>query len=127
MKTTTMILSGGDMVHSSPPSNYASMENSSQVLDVVRAPLNRDLVDATAETLKRASADLVQLYKRISLDHELEEGERVGLLRALATAAGQAQSTLRPVVPAGVSVTDISGQQQDSQPNNTVSGRGGWR
>ena len=39
----------------------------------IRAPLNLQLADLTAVALARASSDLVQLYKRISLDHDLEE------------------------------------------------------
>ncbi len=118
MKTTTMILSGGDMVNATPSAMVAQ-------LDVVRAPLDRSLADSTAHTLRRAAADLVQLYKRISLDHELEEGERTGLLRSLASAAGSAQSTLRPVVPAAVSVTDIGAgagaNGEQSAPQTSVS------
>ena len=57
MKTTTMIVT--------------SEEN-----DVVRAPLNWQLVEQTISQLQKSSDDLVQLYKRISLDYDMEDGDR---------------------------------------------------
>jgi len=97
MKTTTMIVSD------------STAEDTSSGGDVKRAPLSRQLADTAAESLAKASSDLVHLYKRVSLDHEaLSEEERSDLLRRLAAAAGNAQSVLRPVAPAAVSVTDIS-------------------
>lgn len=87
MKTTTMIVSGDSAGQGQGP------------VDVVRAPLNWQLAESTALALQQASDNLVQLYKRISLDYELEEGTRREFLQHLATTAGVAQQTLRPVNP----------------------------
>ncbi len=76
--------------------------------DVVRAPLNWHLAEATAIELQKASDNLVQLYKRISLDYDLEEGPRKELLHKLASTAGIAQQTLRPVVPSGYALAHVS-------------------
>ena len=84
MKTTTMIITGSDQ---------------DNVQDVVRAPLNWQLVDQTVIQLQKASDDLVQLYKRISLDYEMEDSERAQMLQKLALMAGISQQTLKPVNP----------------------------
>merc|ERR1719273_2902479 len=81
MKTTTMILT--------------SEEN-----DVVRAPLNWQLVEQTISQLQKSSDDLVQLYKRISLDYDMEDSDRAKMLQKLAFMAGVSQQTLKPVNPA---------------------------
>ena len=83
MKTTTMIVT--------------SEEN-----DVVRAPLNWQLVEQTISQLQKSSDDLVQLYKRISLDYEMEDGDRAKMLQKLAFMAGVSQQTLKPVNPTAV-------------------------
>ena len=51
-------------------------------------------------TAGEAADNLVQLYKRISLDHELDESVRSDFLRRLTGAAGSAQHTLKTVNPA---------------------------
>lgn len=91
MKTTTMILSS-----SGGGASGASGE------DVVRAPLNWQLVNHTVDSLQKSSDDLVQLYKRISLDYDMEEGERAKMLQKLAYVAGVSQQTLKPVNPTAV-------------------------
>ena len=58
---------------------------------MVRAPLNWQLVDSTVVQLQKASDDLVQLYKRISLDYEMEDSERAQMLQKLAFTAGISQ------------------------------------
>jgi hypothetical protein len=73
----------------------------------VRAPLNWHLAESTALELQKASDNLVQLYKRISLDYDLEEGPRKELLHKLASTAGVAQQTLRPVVPSGYALAHV--------------------
>ena len=83
MKTTTMILT--------------SEEN-----DVVRAPLNWQLVEQTISQLQKSSDDLVQLYKRISLDYDMEDGDRAKMLQKLAFMAGVSQQTLKPVNPTAI-------------------------
>lgn len=84
MKTTTMIVT-------SPEEN-----------DVVRAPLNWQLVEQTISQLQKSSDDLVQLYKRISLDYDMEDGDRAKMLQKLAFMAGMSQQTLKPVNPTAV-------------------------
>ena len=86
MKTTTMIVT-------SPEENQK---------DVVRAPLNWQLVEQTISQLQKSSDDLVQLYKRISLDYDMEDGDRAKMLQKLAFMAGMSQQTLKPVNPTAV-------------------------
>lgn len=94
-KTTTMILSS----------------TSESTTDVVRAPLNWQLVDQTVSQLQKASDDLVQLYKRISLDYEMEDAARAKMLQKLAFMAGVSQQTLKPVNPTAV-LPELQQQQQ---------------
>merc|ERR1712018_511557 len=63
MKTTTMIITKDDTVTHSISAPSMTSKN----IDVVRDPLNWQLVDQTMMQLQKASDDLVQLYKRISL------------------------------------------------------------
>ena len=91
MKTTTMIVS-----------------DPNPTVDVVRAPLNRQLIESTAVSLQSSADNLVQLYKRISLDHELEESTRSDFLRRLSAAAGAAHLTLKPVAPSSSSVVQVN-------------------
>ena len=89
MKTTTMIVT-------SPEDQIGPKMGQ----NVVKAPLNWQLVDTTIGQLQKASDDLVQLYKRISLDYEMEDGERAKMLQKLAMTAGAvSQQTLKPVNP----------------------------
>ena len=106
MKTTTMIIN----------SSSADDNNSGNwPVDVVRAPLNAQLVESTSVALQQAADNLVQLYKRISLDHDLEEETRTRFLERLAGSAGTAAvQTLRPVLP-------NQEQQQHQRPQQHVS------
>eukprot|EP00094_Tigriopus_californicus_P007453 TCALIF_07175-PA protein Name:"Protein of unknown function" AED:0.37 eAED:0.37 QI:0/0/0.16/0.5/1/1/6/45/587 len=102
MKTTTMIVNEPISTSTSSPMSHRGD------IDVVRAPLNWQLAEATAKSLQLASDNLVQLYKRISLDYDLEETQRTELLRALAGSAGSAQHTLRPVAPGSNHLTETT-------------------
>jgi hypothetical protein len=96
MKTTTMIVT-------SPEENQK---------DVVRAPLNWQLVEQTISQLQKSSDDLVQLYKRISLDYDMEDGDRAKMLQKLAYMAGQSQQTLKPVNPTAAVLPDCQPGQK---------------
>ena len=87
MKTTTMIVSN------EPPPGV----NRPASIDVVHEPLDWRLVEQTRATIQEASDNLVQLYKRISLDHALDEGMRHRFLQDLVTSAEVSQATLRPL------------------------------
>ena len=65
--------------------------------DVLHAPLEWRLVEQTRASLQEASDNLIQLYKRISLDHSLDEGLRHRFLQDLVSSADLAQATLRPL------------------------------
>ena len=71
--------------------------------DVLHAPLDWRLVEQTRSSLQEASDNLIQLYKRISLDHSLDEGLRHRFLQDLVTSADVAQATLRPLTQPYVS------------------------
>lgn len=101
MKTTTMIVNDpaadAKLVHQQKQQQVLPIAS----MDVVRAPLNWQLAESTAQALQQASDNLVQLYKRISLDYDLEEATRTEFLRRLQNTAGLAQQTLKPVNPGG--------------------------
>ena len=97
MKTTTMIITKDDSMGVSSPRGVDAPNSN---IDVVRNPLNWQLVDQTVHQLQKASDDLVQLYKRISLDYDMEDKERAKMLQKLAFSAGVSQATLKPVNPA---------------------------
>ena len=80
------------------------------ILDVVHEPLDWKLVEQTNMALQQASDNLVQLYKRISLDHSLQENMRIQFLQKLVITADIAQQTLRPINPGSQSI----------MPNNMV-------
>ena len=69
------------------------------LIDVVHEPLDWRLVEQTNMALQQASDNLVQLYKRISLDHSLQENMRIQFLQKLVITADIAQQTLRPINP----------------------------
>lgn len=104
MKTTTMIVSGD--VPQGP-------------IDVLHAPLDWRLVEQTRSSLQEASDNLIQLYKRISLDHSLDEGLRHRFLQDLVTSADVGQATLRPLThqPYDSNTRGGSGLQQSFTPN----------
>ena len=72
-------------------------------------------------TAGEAADNLVQLYKRISLDHELDESVRSDFLRRLTGAAGAAQHTLRTVNPAAAA----NGSSGKTTTTVAVDGSGG--
>ena len=81
------------------------------------------MAESTAFALQQASDNLVQLYKRISLDYDLEESTRTEFLQRLASTAGTAQQTLRPVVPAGMALPEHMMQNSGSNAGgSSVSG-----
>jgi hypothetical protein len=105
MKTTTMIVNDPSL-----PANYNTAEKQSRSatfpaqLDVVHEPLDWKLVEQTNMSLQQASDNLVQLYKRISLDHSLQENMRIQFLQKLVITADIAQQTLRPINPGSQSI-----------------------
>lgn len=101
MKTTTMIVSDP------ASSSSASSSSSGRRPDVVHEPLGWQLVQQTGRALQGSCDDLVKLYKRISLDHTLDEEVRVEFLRNLVASAEMAQQTLRPLSLAGGSSSTL--------------------
>lgn len=71
---------------------------------MVHEPLDWKLVEQTNMSLQQASDNLVQLYKRISLDHSLQENMRIQFLQKLVITADIAQQTLRPINPGSQSI-----------------------
>merc|ERR1719187_691471 len=65
--------------------------------EVTTAPLSRELAERTAETLQAAADDLVKLYKRISLDDDLDDHLRSELMSQLSSGAMATSGTLRLV------------------------------
>lgn len=98
MKTTTMIINDAGL-----PANHVAKEKQRHSfptqIDVVHEPLDWRLVEQTNMALQQASDNLVQLYKRISLDHSLQENMRIQFLQKLVITADIAQQTLRPINP----------------------------
>ena len=76
----------------------ADQSSTEAIVELIVSPPK---VETTSAAARDAADNLVQLYKRISLDHELDEAVRSDFLRRLTGAAGAAQQTLRPVNPTG--------------------------
>jgi hypothetical protein len=106
MKTTTIISNNGAIIVNQPLINAAephveNVNGNNGVVrmtgEVTRAPLSRELAERTAGTLQEAADNLVKLYKRISLDDDLDDQLRSELMAQLSCGAGAAAGTLRLV------------------------------
>jgi len=95
MKTTTLISNdGGAMVVSPQPLIY---QKGSEAVDVTRARLTMQLAQRTNFKMQESADDLVKLYKRVSLDDDLDDQLRAELLSQLAHGASQTLNTLKLV------------------------------
>lgn len=92
MKTTTIISNNGTMIVNQPVARGGGGRG-----EVTTAPLSRELAERTAETLQAAADDLVKLYKRISLDDDLDDHLRSELMSQLSSGAMATSGTLRLV------------------------------
>merc|ERR1719427_1503862 len=112
LKTTTIISTGSDgaMVVNQPPERSERMERperpertpqysvkGTEAVDVTRAPLSRQLAQRCGAKLQEAADDLVKLYKRVSLDDDLDDALRSQLLSQLSAGATGTAATLRLV------------------------------
>merc|ERR1719312_1130721 len=95
MKTTTIISNDGAMVVNQPEPTYAV--RGTEAVDVTRAPLSRQLAERCGAKMQEAADDLVKLYKRISLDDDLDDTLRGELLSQLTAGASLTAGTLRLV------------------------------
>jgi len=68
-----------------------------EAVDVTRAPLSRQLAQRCGAKMQDAADDLVKLYKRVSLDDDLDDALRSELLSQLSAGASNTQATLRLV------------------------------
>ena len=111
MRTTTIISTDGEMVVSQPSAPQYSVKGT-EAVDVTRAPLSRQLAQVSGgfflevylpdpqrcgAKLQDAADDLVKLYKRVSLDDDLDDALRSELLSQLSAGAGGTAATLRLV------------------------------
>jgi len=95
MKTTTLISNdGGAMVVNPQPLIY---QKGSEAVDVTRARLTMQLAQRTNFKMQESADDLVKLYKRVSLDDDLDDQLRAELLSQLAHGASQTLNTLKLV------------------------------
>jgi len=95
MKTTTIISNDGAMVVNQPEPQYAV--RGTEAVDVTRAPLSRQLAQRCGAKMQEAADDLVKLYKRVSLDDDLDDTLRGELLSQLSAGASNTAGTLRLV------------------------------
>eukprot|EP00092_Neocalanus_flemingeri_P017101 GFUD01018496.1.p1 GENE.GFUD01018496.1~~GFUD01018496.1.p1 ORF type:complete len:1358 (+),score=414.33 GFUD01018496.1:48-4121(+) len=65
--------------------------------DVSKAPLSDELIKSCAANVQAVSDQLVLVYKRVSLDDDLDDSLRTELLSELSAGASQAAATLRLV------------------------------
>jgi len=95
MKTTTIISNDGAMVVNPPEPQFAV--RGTEAVDVTRAPLSRQLAERCGAKMQEAADDLVKLYKRVSLDDDLDDTLRGELLSQLSSGASSTAATLRLV------------------------------
>ena len=120
MKTTTIISNDGAVVVKHPEPQFSA--RGTEAVDVTRAPLSRHLAEVSiilrvsvkcedqisgfnfvclqrcGAKMQEAADDLVKLYKRISLDDDLDDTLRGQLLSQLSAGAGLTAGTLRLVI-----------------------------
>eukprot|EP00092_Neocalanus_flemingeri_P025169 GFUD01027295.1.p1 GENE.GFUD01027295.1~~GFUD01027295.1.p1 ORF type:complete len:1347 (-),score=391.76 GFUD01027295.1:88-4128(-) len=65
--------------------------------DVSKAPLSDELIKSCAANVQAVADQLVLVYKRVSLDDDLDDNLRMGLLSELSGGASQAAAKLRLV------------------------------
>merc|ERR1719305_1540294 len=97
MKTTTIISTDGAMVVSQPPGTPQYSVKGTEAVDVTRAPLSRQLAQRCGAKMQEAADDLVSLYKRVSLDDDLDDALRSELLSQLSAGASSTAATLKLV------------------------------
>lgn len=116
MKTTTIISNDGAMTVNQPtlavePPSPAHMNGVSRGSEeVTRAPLSRELAERTAQTLQEAADNLVKLYKRISLDDDLNDHLRSELMAQISMGAGATAGTLSLVSGGEVAKNNPNGE-----------------
>merc|ERR1719319_1815651 len=106
MKTTTIISNDGAMTVNQPlavePPSPAQVNGGGGVAvgssrmseEVTRAPLSKELAQRTAQAMQEAADNLVKLYKRVSLDDDLNDHLRSELMAQLSCGAGATAGTL---------------------------------
>jgi len=98
MKTTTLISGDGAVVVNPPETQHPQFAvRGTEAVDVSRAPLSRQLAERCGAKMQEAADDLVKLYKRISLDDDLDDTLRGELLSQLTAGASLTAGTLRLV------------------------------
>jgi len=106
LKTTTIISNDGSVVMNQPsPSQLQQPEmllspagsTTSDADDVTRSKLTRQLAQRTKVKVQEDAENLLKLYKRVSLDDDLEEEMRAELLSVLVSGASNAIQTLHLV------------------------------
>jgi len=81
--------------HHPHPAQY--VVRGTEAVDVTRAPLSKQLAERCGAKMQEAADDLVKLYKRISLDDDLDDTLRGELLSQLSAGASLTAGTLRLV------------------------------
>jgi len=118
MKTTTIISGdGGARVLSAPGPAQGMLvpqgmpvNQGVEAVDVTRAPFSSQLVARCGARLHEAAEDLIKLYKRVSLDDDLDDSLRLEMLGQLGGEAAGAAATLRLVTD-----TQAEGQRDNRQ------------
>jgi len=123
MKTTTIISNDGAMTVNQPllavePPSPAQMNGGGGVAvgssrmseEVTRAPLSKELAQRTAQAMQEAADNLVKLYKRVSLDDDLNDHLRSELMAQLSCGAGATAGTLSLVSGGEVAKNNPNGE-----------------
>lgn len=98
------------------PQELPVKDTKQETEDIFSAPLTRSLCEIIADGLKLSADNVLQLCKRISMDGDLPEAERLDMLNILSQAAAQAQHTLRPIRPSPAPVPDPSSRKGQDVP-----------
>jgi len=122
LKTTTIISNDGSVVMNPaapPPGDPSSQHINTSVSgqsdadDVTRSRLTRNLAIRTKSKVQEDADNLLKLYKRVSLDDDLEEEQRAELLSVLVQGAHSTIQTLHLVCKN--SATRTPGISQNNQ------------
>ncbi|XP_011303642.1 mitogen-activated protein kinase-binding protein 1 isoform X2 [Fopius arisanus] len=107
-----------------PSPQELPVKDTDQTIDVVSAELSPQLCNTIADELTRTADNVVQLYKRLTLDHggnsSGETIDRDTMLRGLESSVNEAMRTLRLVAAGGSNKeNDVEGQLPANEATET--------
>ncbi|XP_076618757.1 WD repeat domain 62 isoform X3 [Colletes latitarsis] len=115
-QTTNSRMSASNRNQLDPSPQELPVKDTDRAIDVASAELSTQLCNTIADDLTRTADNVVQLYKRLTIDKE-DEGasiDRDTMLRGLQSSVNETMRTLRLVVASGQSHNDGSAASSET-------------